>query len=194
MPRGSLSYLGRTDDALNALERATAGGFYCYPALVRDPGLDPVRALPKFAQTLREVEARHRGRPVPLSWPLAATRCLGYLLTAGSSQTARLRASGPRRMRSPVHGRSPTFEKTAPPETVGAEHRPRNTISDTIHSMMRRHEPAADHARASFDPAICLVGNEWSPEPVPPSENVPIIGSPCAVLRDLSGPWTLSPV
>jgi serine/threonine protein kinase/tetratricopeptide (TPR) repeat protein len=55
-----LSYLGRTDDALNALERATAGGFDCYPALVRDPWLDPVRALPKFAKTLREVEARHR--------------------------------------------------------------------------------------------------------------------------------------
>jgi len=55
-----LAYLGRTDDALNALERATAGGFYCYPAFVRDPWLDPVRALPKFAQTLREVEARHR--------------------------------------------------------------------------------------------------------------------------------------
>ncbi len=55
-----LSYLGRTDDALNALERATAGGFYCYPALVRDPWLDPVRALPRFARTLREVEARHR--------------------------------------------------------------------------------------------------------------------------------------
>jgi serine/threonine protein kinase/tetratricopeptide (TPR) repeat protein len=54
-----LAYLGHTDHALNALERATAG-FYCYPALVRDPWLDPVRALPKFAQTLREVEARHR--------------------------------------------------------------------------------------------------------------------------------------
>jgi TolB-like protein len=55
-----LAYLGHTDDALNALERATAGGFNCYPALVRDPWLDPVRALPKFAQTLRQVEARHR--------------------------------------------------------------------------------------------------------------------------------------
>jgi hypothetical protein len=55
-----LSYLGRTDDALNALERATAGGFYCYSALVRDPWLDPLRAFPKFAQTLREVESRHR--------------------------------------------------------------------------------------------------------------------------------------
>jgi len=54
-----LAYLGHTDDALNALERATTG-FYCYPALVRDPWLDPVRALPKFAQSLREVEARHR--------------------------------------------------------------------------------------------------------------------------------------
>ena len=55
-----LAYLGHTDEALNALERATTGGFYCYPALVHDPWLDPVRALPRFAQTLREVEARHR--------------------------------------------------------------------------------------------------------------------------------------
>ena len=55
-----LAYLGHTDEALTALERATTGGFYCYPALVHDPWLDPVRALPTFAQTLREVEARHR--------------------------------------------------------------------------------------------------------------------------------------
>jgi len=55
-----LAYLGYSDDALVALGRATAGGFYCYPALARDPWFDSVRALPKFAQTLREVEARHR--------------------------------------------------------------------------------------------------------------------------------------
>jgi serine/threonine protein kinase/tetratricopeptide (TPR) repeat protein len=55
-----LAYLGHSDDALAALARATAGGFHCYPALARDPWLDPVRALPRFAQTLREVEARHR--------------------------------------------------------------------------------------------------------------------------------------
>jgi serine/threonine protein kinase/tetratricopeptide (TPR) repeat protein len=55
-----LAYLGQTDDALSALARAASGGFHCYPTLVRDPWLDPVRALPKFAQTLREVEARNR--------------------------------------------------------------------------------------------------------------------------------------
>ncbi len=55
-----LAYLGHGDEALAALARATAGGFHCYPALARDPWLDSLRALPKFAQTLREVEARHR--------------------------------------------------------------------------------------------------------------------------------------
>jgi non-specific serine/threonine protein kinase len=55
-----LAYLGQSDDALTALARATAGGFYCYPALARDPWLDSIRAVPKFAQTLREVETRHR--------------------------------------------------------------------------------------------------------------------------------------
>ena len=55
-----LAYLGQNDDALVALAKSTAGGFHCYPALARDPWLDSIRALPKFAQILREVEARHR--------------------------------------------------------------------------------------------------------------------------------------
>jgi non-specific serine/threonine protein kinase len=55
-----LAYLGESDDALAALAKATAGGFHCYPALARDPWLDPVRAVSAFAHTLREVEARHR--------------------------------------------------------------------------------------------------------------------------------------
>ena len=65
---------------------------------------------------------RGTGRPVPLSWPLAATRCLDCL------RLFRLPAFAPpldRVVCAPVHGRSPTFEKQLPPETVGAEHRPR---------------------------------------------------------------------
>ena len=93
-----LAYLGHSDDALDALERATAGGFYCYPALVRDPWLDPVRALPRVAQTLRRSRLG-TGRPVPLSWPLGATRCLDCLRLF-RLPTFALRASGPRRMRS----------------------------------------------------------------------------------------------
>jgi hypothetical protein len=35
-------------------------GFFCLPALTRDPWLDSLRTMPAFVSILREAEARHR--------------------------------------------------------------------------------------------------------------------------------------
>src|SRR5207245_6351513 len=38
-----LARLNQIDSALELLERVVGGGFFCYPAMVRDPWLEPVR-------------------------------------------------------------------------------------------------------------------------------------------------------
>jgi tetratricopeptide (TPR) repeat protein len=56
----SLARLGEIDWALATLGNVVADGFYCYPAFVRDPWLDPLRTLPAFNELLRTAEAHHR--------------------------------------------------------------------------------------------------------------------------------------
>jgi serine/threonine protein kinase/Flp pilus assembly protein TadD len=55
-----LAYLGDVDEALAVLALVVPDGFFCLPALTRDPWLDSLRALPAFVSILREAEARHR--------------------------------------------------------------------------------------------------------------------------------------
>ena len=55
-----LAHLNETNRAIELLERAVAGGFFCFPALARDPWLDPLRKKPAFAEVLRQAEAEHR--------------------------------------------------------------------------------------------------------------------------------------
>jgi serine/threonine protein kinase len=55
-----LAYLGDTDAAVAMFTRVVPDGFFCLPALMRDPWLDSLRALPAFAAILREAESRHR--------------------------------------------------------------------------------------------------------------------------------------
>ena len=55
-----LAQLHEPAEALQVLEGAVSDGFFCVPAMVRDPALDSVRGLPAFAAILREAEARHR--------------------------------------------------------------------------------------------------------------------------------------
>ena len=45
--------------ALEALERAVAEGFFCYPALIRDPWLDSLRADPEFTSIAGRARERH---------------------------------------------------------------------------------------------------------------------------------------
>lgn len=54
-----LAYLSERDRALAILARAVDEGFFCYPALVRDPWLHPLRANPKFEAILQRALERH---------------------------------------------------------------------------------------------------------------------------------------
>jgi serine/threonine protein kinase len=55
-----LAYLGDVDGALAVLAQVVPDGFFCLPALTRDPWLDALRAMPAFVSILREAESRHR--------------------------------------------------------------------------------------------------------------------------------------
>ena len=56
----SEAYLGETERALAGMRRVVDMGFFCYPLLLRDPWLDPLRASDAFNQALRDAEAGHR--------------------------------------------------------------------------------------------------------------------------------------
>lgn len=49
-----LSHLGEQDAALETLSRAINHGFFCYPAMVRDPWPDGIRTRPEFTARLRQ--------------------------------------------------------------------------------------------------------------------------------------------
>ena len=55
-----LARLNRVDSALNLLDRVVAGGFFCCPAMLRDPWLEPIRATPRFTMLLEKAEDKHR--------------------------------------------------------------------------------------------------------------------------------------
>jgi tetratricopeptide (TPR) repeat protein len=54
-----LSYLGANDSALEMLRRSIEHGYYCYPALVRDPWLDGLRGRVEFSNLLHEAHQLH---------------------------------------------------------------------------------------------------------------------------------------
>jgi hypothetical protein len=55
-----LAHLGDASGALELLAGVVPDGFFCLPALTRDPWLDPLRGTAAFAAILRDAEARHR--------------------------------------------------------------------------------------------------------------------------------------
>lgn len=55
-----LAHLGDHALALQSLASAVDDGFFCLPALARDPWLDPLRAMPEFAAIVKRAEVRHR--------------------------------------------------------------------------------------------------------------------------------------
>lgn len=55
-----LAHIEETDRALELFRRVVAGGFFCYPAMARDPWLAPLRERPEFTELLRQAQARHR--------------------------------------------------------------------------------------------------------------------------------------
>lgn len=55
-----LAHLSRTDYALDQLDRIVTGGFFCYPAMLGDPWLEPIRTTPKFINLFQTVEEKYR--------------------------------------------------------------------------------------------------------------------------------------
>lgn len=55
-----LAYLGQEAKALSVLSRAIDNGFFCYPAMIRDPWLDPLRGRVEFTDLLRKAQQFHR--------------------------------------------------------------------------------------------------------------------------------------
>ncbi|MGE0158760.1 MAG: hypothetical protein AB7T31_05060 [Gemmatimonadales bacterium] len=55
-----LAHIGFTDDALTCLERSLAGGYFCLPAVERDPWLDSLRSLERFRDYTARVREHHQ--------------------------------------------------------------------------------------------------------------------------------------
>ena len=55
-----LAHLNEADRALSLFVRVVASGFFCFPAMVHDPWLDPLRKKPAFTKLLRQAETQHR--------------------------------------------------------------------------------------------------------------------------------------
>jgi len=55
-----LSFLGAREEALETLQRAVEHGFFCYPAMVRDPWLDGLRGNEEFSRVVSRAHDLHR--------------------------------------------------------------------------------------------------------------------------------------
>jgi eukaryotic-like serine/threonine-protein kinase len=55
-----LARLNEVDAALELFQRVVGGGFVCYPAMLRDPWLEPARKSPQFARLLETAKQRHQ--------------------------------------------------------------------------------------------------------------------------------------
>ena len=56
----TLACQGKKARALLVLERVVEGGFFCFPALARDPWLDGIRTDPRFVRLLDQAEHQSR--------------------------------------------------------------------------------------------------------------------------------------
>jgi DNA-binding winged helix-turn-helix (wHTH) protein/tetratricopeptide (TPR) repeat protein len=55
-----LAHLNENVPAIDLLERVVAGGFFCFPAMDRDPWLDALRRKPAFTKLVRRAETQHQ--------------------------------------------------------------------------------------------------------------------------------------
>jgi hypothetical protein len=55
-----LAYLKEVGPALELFRRVVKGGYFCYPAMAKDPWLDSLRKEPEFEKLLHESEIGHR--------------------------------------------------------------------------------------------------------------------------------------
>ena len=77
-----LAYLSETGRALAILARAVDQGFFCYPALARDPWLHPLRSHPEFEAIQRRALERHR-TAVRMFVEAGGERVLGTVVAPG---------------------------------------------------------------------------------------------------------------
>ena len=71
-----LSRLNQVDSAVDLFERVINGGFVCYPAMLNDPWLEPIRKKPRFAELLKRAEENHQAAKREFD-RLAGDRILG---------------------------------------------------------------------------------------------------------------------
>jgi DNA-binding winged helix-turn-helix (wHTH) protein/tetratricopeptide (TPR) repeat protein len=76
-----LSHLGQIDSSLQLFERVVGGGFSCYPAMLSDPWLEPLRKKPRFVGLLEKAEQQHRAAAGEFA-RLQGDRTLGQLLAS----------------------------------------------------------------------------------------------------------------
>jgi serine/threonine protein kinase/tetratricopeptide (TPR) repeat protein len=76
-----LAFLGRRDQAVNALEQAVEGGFFPYRFLTLDPWLDPIRSEPRFSAILQRAKQRH-GEAEEAFFEARGDRILGLTKTS----------------------------------------------------------------------------------------------------------------
>jgi len=55
----NLAKLGQVELALGAMAKAVDNGYFCYPAFIRDPYLDPLRGHPAFDAAMDRAKERH---------------------------------------------------------------------------------------------------------------------------------------
>jgi hypothetical protein len=55
-----LAHLHELGPALDLFERVVDSGFFCFPAMARDPWLDSLRRKPAFTRLLSRAEVRHQ--------------------------------------------------------------------------------------------------------------------------------------
>ena len=118
--------LGAAEDAVALLKSATAAGFCCYPLLVSDESLDPVRRRPEFADLLAHVKREHELAAAAFATAARADsgRALTHYASAGSHTTRR---GNPPRRSAPAQWWPPSARPgLAPSEcrAAAAGHRP----------------------------------------------------------------------
>ena len=55
-----LAHLNEIGPALDLFERVVTGGFFCFPAMARDPWLDSLRGKPAFSWLLQRAQVQHQ--------------------------------------------------------------------------------------------------------------------------------------
>jgi DNA-binding winged helix-turn-helix (wHTH) protein/tetratricopeptide (TPR) repeat protein len=84
-----LAHLNEPNRGLELFRRVVAGGFFCFPAMVRDPWLDALRGRREFARLLRQARARHRAAEATLE-RVKGESALGLATATRSSPQAEI--------------------------------------------------------------------------------------------------------